>query len=226
MKILLIEDDKKIAHSLKDGLIKDYTVDIACSGKKGIFKALTNDYDLIILDLNLPDSTGLAVCQDLRREGVEIPILILTAENSTANKVVLLNAGADDYVVKPFYLSEVKARLTALLRRKSKLKNEILTINDISLNPQTKSAFFRHQPLQLTPKEFFLLEYFLHHPDQILNRLQLAEHIWEGDPYVNSNAIDVHICNLRNKIGPKIGKEIIKTAHGSGYMLKAATTGK
>lgn len=220
MKILIIDDDRRLATSLKESLIRNYAVDTLFSGRKGSYQALTNEYDLIILDLNLPDMNGLSVCQELRQENLEIPILILTGEASETSTTVLLNAGADDYVVKPFSLSILKARIAALLRRKSRpQKRKILMSGDLTLNPQTKTAFYKRQPILLTKKEFLLLEYFLFHPGQILDRLQLAEHIWEGDPFVNSNTIDVHVYNLRNKINPKHGKQIIKTVHGSGYIL-------
>jgi len=219
MKILIIEDNKSIAHSLRQSLERDYTTDLAHSGKKGSYKALTNVYDLIMLDLGLPDADGLEICQHLRQEEIKTPILILTAKESTTSKIILLNAGADDYVTKPFDILEIKARIRALLRRKGHLESKILQVGELSLHQQTKTALFRHQPLKLSKKEFFILEYFLLHPNQVLNRLQLAEHIWERNPFMTSNTIDVHICNLRNKIDPILGKQLIKTVHGDGYLL-------
>lgn len=220
MKILIIDDDRKLATSLKESLTRDYVVDILFSGKKGSYQALTYYYDLIILDLNLPDVRGLSVCQELRQENLETPILVLTAETSEASTMVLLNAGADDYVIKPFSLPVLKARIAALLRRKNRpQKKKLLTHGELTLNPQTKTAFYKRRPILLTKKEFLLLEYFLFHPGRILDRLQLAEQLWENNPFVTSNTIDVHVCNLRNKIDPQYGKQIIKTIHGSGYML-------
>ncbi len=221
MKILIIEDNKPVAHSLCQSLEHDYTVDLAYSGQKGSYKALINEYDLIMIDLNLPDANGLEICQQLRQEEVETPILVLTAENSITNKVALLNAGADDYVTKPFDILEIKARLRALMRRKTHLQNKILQVGELTLNQTTKTVLFRHRPLKLSKKEFFILEYFLLHPDQVLNRLQLAEHIWAGNPFATSNTIDVHIYNLRNKIDPILGKQLIKTIHGDGYLLNS-----
>lgn len=219
VKILLIEDDRSIAHSLKQGLRNEYLVKAVCSGKKGLLEAFTHEFDLIILDLNLPDMNGLEICQNLRRQEMTVPILILTAEDKTTNKIILLNAGADDYLIKPFSLGELKARLKALSRRGANLIQKIITHHHLSLNQDTKTVFFHQKLLKLTNKEFLLLKYFMLHPKRIFTRLQLTEHLWEGEDYLQSNTIDVHLYNLRQKLAKISPQKLIKTIHGSGYIF-------
>jgi DNA-binding response OmpR family regulator len=219
MKMLIIEDDLNIAKSLKRELSKNYAIDLAFNGKKGIYKALTNEYDLIILDLTLPDLTGLDVCSELRREGIIVPIMILTGKNTLESKILLLNAGADDYVVKPFYLAELKARIRALFRRKPNFQNNLLTAGELSINLNTKNVFFRKKLLKLARKEFLILSYLMRNKNIPISRMKLVEHIWEGDSYFESNVIDVYICNIRQKIGKFYGSKILKTSHGIGYKL-------
>lgn len=222
MKILIIEDDHQVATSLRSVLDKHFAVHLAYSGRKGSFLALTNEYDLIILDLNLPDISGLQVCQDLRRESIIIPILILTGKNQTESKVVLLNAGADDYLVKPFALNELRARIRALLRRGPQLEAQVLQIGSLSLNPITQAVYCHNQPLQLSKKEYLLLYSLMRQPNVPLSRLQLLEHVWEGRPDIKNNTVDVHICNLRHKLKSLSKQKLIKTVHGTGYMMTAA----
>lgn len=217
MKILIIEDDLTVAKSLKMGLSHDYAVDITSTGKKGIYKAFTNEYDFIILDLMLPDTTGLEVCIELRREKLSIPILILSGKKLIESKVVLLNAGADDYMIKPFSLSELKARIRTLLRRNPEIQDNILTLQCLSVNLNTKNVFFKGKPIKLAKKEFLILCYLIRNKNVPIQRLKIIEHIWEGDPTIDSNTIDVHICNIRKKIGKPDSKKLIKTAHGVGY---------
>lgn len=221
MKILIIEDDRQVAASLRSALDKNYAVHLAHSGRKGSFLALTNEYDLIILDLNLPDISGLQVCQDLRRESIITPILILTGKNQTESKVVLLNAGADDYLVKPFALNELRARIRALLRRGPQLEAQVLRIGPVSLNPITQTAYCHNQPLQLSKKEYLLLYSLMRQPNVPLSRLQLLEHVWEGRPDIKNNTVDVHICNLRHKLKSLSKQKLIKTVHGTGYVMTA-----
>lgn len=219
MKILIIEDDKAVAHSLRAGLSQDYAVDLAYNGRKGLFKALTNEYDFIILDLNLPDTSGFQVCQDLRREGLTLPILVLTGKQLPESKVVLLDAGADDYLVKPFNIGEVKARLRALLRRTCWwTESNLLHIKPLKLNLKTQTAYCHDRPLKLSKKEFLLLHFLMRHQNVPLSRLKLFEHVWEGQRGLTNNTVDVHICNLRRKLGSK-NEYMIQTVHGIGYML-------
>ena len=217
MKILIIEDDLLVARSLKISLSHDYAIDIALTGKKGIYKAFTNEYDLIILDLGLPDITGLEVCNELRRERLSMPILILSGKKLVESKVVLLNAGADDYMIKPFSLSELKARIRTLLRRNSEIRDNILTFGDLSVNLNTKNVFFKGKQIKLAKKEFLILCYLIHHKNIPVSRIKMVEHVWEGEPTLCNNTIDVHICNIRKKIGKPDSNKIIKTTHGIGY---------
>ena len=219
MKILIIEDDKPVAHSLRAGLSQDYAVDLAYNGRKGLFKALTNEYDFIILDLNLPDTSGFQICQDLRREGLTLPILVLTGQQIPESKVVLLDAGADDYLVKPFNINEVKARLRALLRRTCWwTESNLLQIKPLKLNLKTQTAYCHERPLKLSKKEFLLLHFLMRHQNMPLSRLKLFEHVWEDQCSLTNNTVDVHICKLRRKLGPK-SADMIQTVHGIGYML-------
>lgn len=221
MKILIIEDNRSLVQSLKDNLVQDYVIDVAYSGRKGIFSALTNEHDLIILDLQLPDTTGLEVCQNLRQEKLTIPILILTGKNSVESKIVLLNSGADDYLTKPFSLAELKARIKSLLRRNTNhaLFDNKLVIGKLSLDLDTKTVIFYNKPLQLSKKEFMLLHYLMTKPNIPVSRLKLFEHIWEDFIGFNSNTIDVHIYNIRHKLKLISNHQIIKTVHGTGYAL-------
>ena len=219
MKILIIEDDRAVGKSLKSALNKDYAIELVYSGRKGSFKALTNEYDLIILDLNLPDISGLEVCQDLRRENMQTPILVLTGKSLTESKIVLLNAGADDYLTKPFSLSELKARIRALLRRGKKLETKIIVADKLSLNPTSKTTYYKNKPIKLSKKEFLLLYYLMRQPNVPQTRIKLFEHIWDSSPYLTTNTVDVHICNLRRKLNQLATKNLIKTVHGLGYML-------
>ncbi len=219
MKILVIEDNKSLAKSLQNCLSQGYVTDIALTGKKGIYEAITNEYDLILLDLKLPDINGAEVCEELRREGLTTPILILTGEDSINSKVSLLNTGADDYVIKPFNLIELKARIRSLLRRSLNIKNNIITIGKLSINLNTKNIFYEGKILKFSKKEYLILQYLAHYKNTPISRLRLLEHVWEGEKNFNSNAIDVHIFNIRKKIKNISDNNIIKTVHGIGYKL-------
>lgn len=224
MKFLIIEDNHSLAKSLKASLSRDYVVDIAPNGRKGVFAALTNEYDFIILDLQLPDMTGFEICQNLRQEGLTIPILILTGENAVESKIVLLNAGADDYLTKPFSMAELKARIKSLLRRSADhVYHHKLAIGNLLLNTDTKTVILNNNLLKLSKKEFMLLHHLMRQPDIPISRLKLFEHIWEGCLGFNSNTIDVHICNLRHKLRIACNNQVIKTVHGDGYILDSKT---
>jgi two-component system, OmpR family, copper resistance phosphate regulon response regulator CusR len=224
MKLLIIEDNRSLAKSLKNILHRDYLIDIEHSGRSGVFSALTSEYDLIILDLQLPDMTGLEICQNLRQEKLSIPILILTGKNTVESKIVLLNSGADDYLTKPFSMAELKARIKSLLRRSiNHTYQNQTTIGALLLNTNTKSVMLNNKPLKLSKKEFMLLHYFMKKPDISISRLSLFEHVWEGHLDFSSNIIDVHICNLRRKLHSSCKDQIIKTVHGDGYMLESSS---
>jgi two-component system response regulator CiaR len=222
MKILIIEDNRSLAKTLKNGLKSHFVIDLAHTGRKGIYQAITNEYDAIILDLSLPDTSGYDVCQELRREQIHCPIMVLTGKNTPESKVVMFNTGADDYVVKPFDLAVLKARLHALMRRKNTNsdKQAILEFGPLVLNPQTRTVFCRQQPLQLRKKEYFLLQYLIIHQNTPINHLRLFEHIWDGNSLIASNTVAVHIYNLRKKISQKWPNQLIKTIHGFGYIMQ------
>ncbi len=218
MKILIIEDEKIIADSLKEGLQQHrFSVDTAYSGLEGYQLIHNYNYDLIILDLMLPDINGEDLCKKIRKEGTDSFILMLTAKNQLENIVNGLNCGADDYLTKPFEFTELLARIRALLRRSSKNKENILRCSDISLNLDTGQAFEGPRQLKLTKKEFMILEYLLRNKSQLLSRNQILEHAWDRNVDIFTNIVDTHIKNLRKKLG-KSGS-LIKTIYGSGYRI-------
>jgi DNA-binding response OmpR family regulator len=224
MKILLIEDEEKLAQALKRGLeLGGYAVDIVADGKKGLTRASLHrdDYDAIILDLMLPSMDGQEVCRELRAKDITIPVLILTARAETETKVNLLLSGADDYLVKPFSFAELSARLQALMRRPSQSLPEKLRVEDIELDPGTRKVTRDGEELSLTLKEFGLLEYFMRHPNQVVNREDLLNHLWDFNYVGFSNVVDVHIKNLRRKLDGSEGEGILETVRGIGYRLRA-----
>ncbi|NCN52491.1 response regulator transcription factor [Candidatus Parcubacteria bacterium] len=223
MRILLIEDEEKLAQSLMRGLSKrGYAVDHLTEGKPATerLSLYRNEYDLAILDLTLPDTDGFAVCKNVRDMGVTLPILVLTARSSVDDKVSLLRAGADDYMVKPFAFQELLARIQAIMRRPEEIVPDELTVGEFTLNKTTHRVFRDGTELILTLKEFMLLEYFMRHPNQVIKRDDVLDHAWEFDFSSLSNIVDVHVKNLRKKIGND-GNEIIKTVRGVGYQFMA-----
>lgn len=223
MKILLIEDEEKLAEALKRGLeIAGYTVDIVSDGKKAFTRISLHrdDYDAVILDLMLPSMDGYEICKNIRAADITTPVLILTARAETETKVNLLLSGADDYLVKPFSFAELSARLQALLRRPSQSLPEILHIGDIELNPATRKVLCGGNPLTLTLKEFGLLEYFMRRPNQVVNREDLLNHLWDFNYVGFSNVVDVHIKNLRRKLDGASDESALETVRGIGYRLR------
>ena len=224
MKILLIEDEDKLAQALKRGLeLGGYTVDIVSDGKKGLSRISLHraDYDAVILDLMLPSMDGYEICKEMRAMDITVPILILTARAETETKVNLLLSGADDYLVKPFSFAELSARLQALLRRPSQSLPEKLVVDDIELDPGTRKVTRGEKELPLTLKEFGLLEYFMRHPNQVVNREDLLNHLWDFNYVGFSNVVDVHIKNLRRKLDGSEGEGVLETVRGIGYRLRA-----
>lgn len=222
MKILLIEDEQKLAAALTKGLsLEGYTVDAIGDGKKAMTRISLHrgDYDVIILDLMLPSMDGLEICKQTREAGITTPILVLTARAETDTKVELLSAGADDYLIKPFSFAELVARLQALLRRPVASLPETLKIGEIELNPAERRVARGGKEIPLTLKEFGLLEYFMRHPNQVVNREDLLNHLWDFNYVGFSNVVDVHVKNLRRKLGSGRGGEILETVRGIGYRL-------
>ncbi len=222
MRILLAEDDARVASFIRRGLREEhYTVDTAADGEQALFLAQTGDYDVIMLDLMLPKRNGLDVLKTLRGEKLNVPILILTAKDELRDKVSGLDAGADDYLTKPFGFNELLARVRALLRRPGKLLNAVLRAGDLELDTLRHRATRSGKDLILTHHEYALLEFLLRHPNQVVTRTMLAEHVWEHDFDPLSNVIDVHIARLRRKIDDGFDPRLLQTVRGSGYMLQA-----
>jgi len=223
MKLLVIEDEHIIATSLKKGLEQEhYTVDLAFDGLKGFDLAASGDYDLILLDLMLPGMDGLTICQKLRSENNHTPILMLTAKSQLEDKIKGLNSGADDYLTKPFAFEELLARIRALSRRPQKANGKVLTIGNLSLNTSTFEVERGDKIIQLSSKEYSLLECFLRHPNQILNKDQLIQYVWSYESDILPNTVEVYIRNLRQKIDLPFKKEppLIKTIRGFGYKIE------
>ncbi|MBI5457117.1 response regulator transcription factor [Candidatus Kaiserbacteria bacterium] len=221
MKILLVEDEQKLADALSKGLGREgYATDVVGDGKKALMRIslYRNDYDLIILDLMLPSMDGLEICRQVREMNVTVPILVLTARAETDTKVQLLVSGADDYLVKPFSFAELKARIQALLRRPTESLPETLKIRDIELNPGEHKVLREGKEVPLTLKEYGLLEYFMRHPNQVVKREDLLNHLWDFNYVGFSNVVDVHVKNLRRKLGSE-GDDVLETVRGVGYRL-------
>lgn len=228
MKILLVEDEQKLVKVLTRGLKhKGYTVDTVSDGTEALERIVLyhEDYDLVILDLMLPGMEGGEVCRAVRDKHISIPILILTARDSTDTKVELLNLGADDYLSKPFAFEELDARINALLRRPPETLQVILRVDDLELNVAERRATRSGKELDLTQKEFALLEYFMRNPNRVINRDELLNHIWDFN-YTSffSNTVDVHIKNLRKKIQDENDSRILETVRGVGYRLRQQVT--
>lgn len=221
MRVLVIEDEQKMADLIKRGLEEEgMEVDTAYDGDSGLEIAKSGNHDLIVLDLGLPGRDGLEISHELRESGLKTPILILTAQDSTEMKVRGLDSGADDYLTKPFAFAEMLARIRALLRRTQSEDTTKLQIGDLVLNLINRRVSRAGNEVQLTNKEFSLLEYFMRHPDEILSRETLSEKVWEETFDTLTNVIDVYINYLRNKVDRQYEPKLIHTVRGIGYMFK------
>lgn len=217
MRILIIEDEKQLAQNIKEYLSKrGDAVDVAHTGEDGQFMAESEPYDVIILDLMLPDSDGLTICRRLRQKNLKTPILILTAKGSVEERVAGLNAGADDYLVKPFAFLELEARLEALIRRNQSQGQTVLKLKNLTLDPQKHEVKVKDRIINLSPKEFAILEMLLRRQNQVVTRSMIMEHVWDYNFESMSNIVDVFVATLRKKIGP----DFIKTVHGVGYKIE------
>jgi DNA-binding response OmpR family regulator len=224
MRVLVIEDEEKMADVLKRGLEEEnFEVDVASDGDRGLELAKTSQHDFIILDIGLPGMDGFQVAQEVRNAGIKTPVLMLTARDTTEMKVHGLDSGADDYLTKPFAFAELLARLRALQRR-TQTADTTLQIGDLALNLITRRATRAGVEMQLTNKEFGLLEFFMRHPDEILSREILSEKVWEETFDTLTNVIDVYINYLRNKIDRNFEPKLIQTVRGVGYRFKTPTT--
>jgi|SRR3989344_5040516 len=223
MRLLVVEDDQKLAEGLAEALTRQgYAVDVLEDGEKALTRISLHhkDYDLIVLDLDLPSKSGLEICRDARARDITTPILVLTGTADTEHKVDLLLAGADDYIVKPFSFEELCARIQAILRRPVESKPTVLKVLDIELDPGARTASRGGKSLQLTLKEFGLLEYFMRHVNEVVNREDLIAHLWDFNYESFSNVVDVHVKNLRRKLDQGQTPSLLETVRGIGYRLR------
>lgn len=223
MRILVVEDSRRLAGIIKRGLLGEgYAVDNAYDGEEAEYMAETTPFDVIVLDIMLPKKDGVAVCRDLRAKGVNIPILMLTAKDSVEDKVTGLDSGADDYLVKPFAFAELLARLRALLRREVLPKTQKIQVGDLALDPQSREVWRDGSRVDLTAKEYAILEYFLRHPNAVVTRTMLGESVWNYEFDGISNIIDVYVRRLRRKIDLDGQDSLIQTVRGAGYRLRVS----
>ncbi len=221
MRILVVEDEKKLASFVRRALKeKRYAVDVAYDGNEGLFLADVNQYDLIILDIMLPNKDGISICRQLRKNNNDVPILMLTARDDIEDKITGLDAGADDYLTKPFAFGELLARVRALTRRKQNVKTNILKVADLELDRLTHKVTRAGKAIELTGTEYILLEYLMLNADQVLTRTMISEHVWNDDFQAFSNVINVYINYLRKKIDGGFDKKLIHSVRGTGYILK------
>jgi len=220
MRVLVVEDEVDLANALVRGLEQEgYAVDIALNGEEGWAKGETNEYDLVILDLNLPNMDGLEVCRRLRESKPELLILMLTARGRLGDRVTGLDQGADDYLVKPFYFEELLARIRALLRRDLRARQPVLRAGDLVLDPAARAAWKGKRRLELTAKEFAILEYLMRRPGEVVSQEDIIEHVWGEDVNLFTSSVRVHICSLRRKLGDDAkNPRYIETVAG-GYRL-------
>jgi len=221
MRILVVEDDRRLSSIIKRGLVEEgYAVDTVYDGEEGEYFAEATVYDLILLDIMLPQKDGFQVCRNLRHKKVNTPILMLTARDTIEDKVTGLDSGADDYLVKPFAFNELLARIRALLRRESLAKTPKLVVGELVMDTLTREVWHKGNLIELTNKEYIILEYFMRHPNMVISRTMLENHAWDYEFDSISNLIDVYIRKLRRKIqGDSDGP--IQTIRGAGYKLKA-----
>jgi DNA-binding response OmpR family regulator len=221
MRMLLVEDDRLLSQSLATSLTDvGYAVDSAYDGESGQAFAEATAYDVILLDIMLPVKDGIAVCRALRQRRIATPILMLTARDAVTDRICGLDSGADDYLVKPFAHGELLARLRALLRRVSPQKSGTLTLGDLTVDPATHAVTRGERNIRLSTKEFALLEFLLHHPNQVLTREQIESHIWSYDFISASNVVDVYIRRLRRQIDDPLPSKLIETIYGLGYRIR------
>ena len=222
MRLLIAEDNQKLAHSLQKGLQQEgYAVDCVYDGElaQRRLESHAADYDAAILDIMMPNRTGLEVCQNIRQQNIMLPILMLTAKDTTQDKIMGLDSGADDYLVKPFDFEELVARIRALLRRPQESLPAELSLNGIVLNTTTRQVIVMGKILTITLREFSVLEYFMRNPNLVLSREQILSHVWDFSYNSFSNVVDVHIKNLRKKLGAIYGQHL-ETVRGVGYRFK------
>lgn len=222
MRLLVIEDNKRVAIALRESLRGSYVVDVEHSGREALNNLNISHYDVILLDLGLPDMDGEDVCQQLRARNITAPVIVVTGDDTTESKVNILDMGADDYMTKPFSTDELKARIRAVMRRHThKTMPSTLKVGDLTLDPASRGVIKNGKSVALRRKEFDLLEYMMRNPSRTLTRSMIIDHVWESGEGLWTNAVDVHIKYLRDKIDRPFGTQLIKTIHGVGYKLDA-----
>ncbi|MBI1863925.1 response regulator transcription factor [Candidatus Woesebacteria bacterium] len=220
MRILIVEDEKRLSNIIKKGLVEDnFAVDQAFDGEDGGYLAESEEYDLIILDLMLPKVNGLTICQELRKKNIKTPILMLTAKSTTEDKVAGLDSGADDYITKPFSFVELRSRINALIRRSRQEASPILVKKDLEVDPLKHIVKRSGKLIELTPKEFAILEFLLGYKDEIVTRTMIIEHVWDYNFDGMSNIVDVFVASLRKKINADSKIKLIETIHGVGFKI-------
>jgi heavy metal response regulator len=223
MRILIVEDEAGVAGFVEQGLTEaGYVVDVARDGVEGYEYALAFEYDVIVLDIMLPRMNGLDLLRRIRDRWVKTPVLLLTARDEVDDRVRGLDVGADDYLVKPFAFPELLARIRALLRRPLSQSGNLLVLHDLEMDVARQEVYRAGKRIKLSPREFSLLELFLRHPNQVLTRTQIAEHVWNSDYYSDMNVVDVYIGYLRRKIDHGFASSLIQTVRGVGYRLRRA----
>jgi len=222
VRILVVEDEPKLSTTLRRGLEEQgYAVDVAHDGEEGLAFAELGPYDVIVLDLMLPRLDGMELCRRLRARRVATAILMLTARDAVDDRVLGLDAGADDYLTKPFAFRELLARVRALLRRAGPVRDPILRVGDLELDPASREVRRGGRRIELTSKEYSMLEYFMRRPNRVLTRGQIAEHVWDFDFVAMSNVVDVYVRYLRRKLGDEREPRLLHTVRGTGYQLRA-----
>ena len=225
MRLLLVEDEVKLAASLKRGLNADgFVVEVAGDGKRGLWLAQTMEFDIIVLDLMLPGMSGFSVCRQLRENRNWTPILVLTAKTGEFDEIESLDVGADDFLTKPFSYPVLLARIRSLLRRGVRERPTVLEVNGLRLDPASRSCWRGSTPIELTPREFDLLEYLMRYRGQVVTKSEILNHVWDPEYDGNSNIVEVYVGYLRRKIDRPFGTESIVTVPGSGYRLQESGT--
>ena len=221
MRITLIEDEKQLANIVKKGLEEEgYSVDVAHDGEEGLYMVENYPSDVVILDIMLPLLDGISILSSMRKKGIKTPVLLLTARDTITDKIKGLDSGADDYLTKPFEFGELLARIRALIRRKADIKDTVIRIGDLEINTANREIKRGGKTIQLSAKEYAMLQYMAYNKDKIVSRTDLIEHIYDENFDANSNALDVYVNFLRNKIDKGFKKKLIHTVRGAGYILK------
>jgi DNA-binding response OmpR family regulator len=221
MRILIVEDEVKLAHAMKRALeLQKFAVDVVNSGKEGLDFAVGEEFNLIILDVMLPEIDGIEICKRIRAAGIHTPVMMLTAKGQITDKVTGLDVGADDYMVKPFSFEELFARIRALVRRPTQSNDPVLSVKDLTLDPKTFSVKRGDKMIELSAKEFSLLEYLLRNKNAVLNKDQIISHVWDYNSDILPSTIEVHVKHLRDKIDIQGQNSLIHTIRGRGYTIR------